>query len=153
MRYGHRAPQARDLADLYSRSRAEGFGAEVKRRIILGTYVLSSGYYEAFYLKAQRVRHLIRQDFTDAFEKVDVIAAPVTPSVAWKLGEKIQDPMQMYLADIFTIAANLAGVCGISVPCGKVDGLPIGFQLMAPSLGEEILLRSARAVESNRESS
>ncbi len=149
IRYGHRAAHPSDLADLYSRTRAEGFGAEVKRRIILGTYVLSSGYYDAFYLKAQKVRTLIRRDFLQAFEKVDVIASPTTPTTAWKLGEKTDDPLKLYLADIFTIAANLAGLCGISVPCGTDEGLPVGFQLMAPALGEPTLLRAARAVEAS----
>ena len=147
VRYGHRASQPADLTDHYSRTRAEGFGPEVKRRIILGTYVLSSGYYDAFYLKAQKVRTLIRRDFLKAFEKCDVIASPVTPDVAWRLGEKTSDPLQMYLADIFTIAANLAGICGISLPCGTSDGLPVGFQLMAPALAEATLLRAARAAE------
>ena len=147
IRYGHRAAAPQDLADLYSRTREEGFGPEVKRRIILGTYVLSSGYYDAFYVKAQKVRALIQQDFREAFGKVDLIASPVTPTTAWKLGQFSDDPLQTYLADIFTIAANLAGICGISVPCGQSDGLPVGFQLMGPSLGEAILLRAARAVE------
>lgn len=151
IRYGHRtAAPVSDLAELYSRTRAEGFGPEVKRRIILGTYVLSSGYYDAYYLKAQKVRTLIRQDFLQAFEKVDVIASPTTPTTAWKLGEKTNDPLQLYLADIFTLAANLAGVCGISVPCGTDDGLPVGFQLMAPALGEPVLLQAARAVEATQ---
>jgi aspartyl-tRNA(Asn)/glutamyl-tRNA(Gln) amidotransferase subunit A len=150
IRYGHRTAQASDLSELYSRSRAEGFGAEVKRRIILGTYVLSSGYYDAFYLKAQKVRTLIRRDFTNAFQKVDLIACPTTPDVAWKLGQMADDPLAMYLADIFTIAANLAGICGISVPCGTDAGLPVGFQLMAPALGEATLLRAARAAEEAR---
>jgi aspartyl-tRNA(Asn)/glutamyl-tRNA(Gln) amidotransferase subunit A len=147
VRYGHRASAPKDLTDHYERTRAEGFGAEVKRRILLGTYVLSSGYYDAYYLRAQKVRQLIRRDFLQAFEKVDLIASPTTPDVAFKIGEKTQDPLQMYLADIFTIAANLAGICGISVPCGRVDGLPIGFQLMGPSLGEPTLLRAAQTVE------
>ena len=147
IRYGHRAANPSDLTDHYSRTRAEGFGAEVKRRIILGTYVLSSGYYDAFYLKAQKVRTLIRRDFLEAFGKVDVIASPVTPDVAWKLGELIGDPLQMYLADIFTIAANLAGICGIAVPCGKSGGLPVGVQFLAPALDEETLLRTARVIE------
>jgi aspartyl-tRNA(Asn)/glutamyl-tRNA(Gln) amidotransferase subunit A len=147
IRYGHRAAQPTDLNDLYARSRAEGFGAEVKRRIILGTYVLSSGYYDAFYVKAQKVRTLIRRDFSQAFEKVDLIASPVTPTTAWKLGTFTDNPLQTYLADIFTIAANLAGACGISVPCGLSAGLPVGFQLMGPPLAEPALLRAARAVE------
>ncbi|MGI8604209.1 MAG: Asp-tRNA(Asn)/Glu-tRNA(Gln) amidotransferase subunit GatA [Verrucomicrobiales bacterium] len=147
IRYGHRARNPADLTDLYARTRNEGFGAEVKRRIILGTYVLSSGYYDAFYLKAQKVRTLIRRDFTQAFENVDLIASPVTPDVAWKLGEMTNDPLKMYLADIFTIAANLAGICGISVPCGQSEGMPVGFQLMGKPLDEALILRAARAVE------
>ncbi len=147
IRYGHRAAHPSDLADHYSRTRAEGFGPEVKRRIILGTYVLSSGYYDAFYIKAQKVRTLIRQDFERAFATVDLIASPVTPTTAWKLGENTDDPLKLYLADIFTIAANLAGLCGISVPCGTDEGLPVGFQLMGPSLAEDVLLRAARTVE------
>lgn len=147
VRYGHRATQPTDLNDLYARSRAQGFGAEVKRRIILGTYVLSSGYYDAFYVKAQKVRTLIREDFTQAFQSVDLIASPVTPTTAWKLGAFSDNPLQTYLADIFTIAANLAGVCGISVPCGSAQGLPVGFQLMAPPLAEPRLLQAARTVE------
>jgi aspartyl-tRNA(Asn)/glutamyl-tRNA(Gln) amidotransferase subunit A len=147
IRYGHRCGQASDLIELYSRTRAEGFGPEVKRRIILGTYVLSSGYYDAYYLKAQKVRSLIRRDFVEAFRRVDLIAAPTTPSVAWRVGELADDPLSIYLADIFTIPANLAGICGMSVPCGSDGGLPVGLQLMAPSLGEALLLRAGRAVE------
>src|SRR5256886_13600313 len=118
VRYGHRAENVSSLFDQYARTRAEGFGAEVKRRIILGTYVLSSGYYDAFYLRAQKVRELIRQDFVRAFEKVEALVSPTSPSPAFKLREKMTDPLQMYLADIFTTAANLAGICGVSVPCG-----------------------------------
>ena len=150
VRYGHRALQPTDLNDLYARSRAQGFGAEVKRRIILGTYVLSSGYYDAFYVKAQKVRTLIRGDFTRAFQSVDLIASPVTPTTAWKLGTFSDDPLQTYLADIFTIAANLAGICGISVPCGSANSLPVGFQLMGPPLAEPRLLQAARVVECTR---
>jgi aspartyl-tRNA(Asn)/glutamyl-tRNA(Gln) amidotransferase subunit A len=147
IRYGHRTSQPTDLNDLYTRSRAEGLGAEVKRRIILGTYVLSSGYYDAYYVKAQKVRTLIRRDFTQAFHSVDLIAAPVTPTTAWKLGTFSDNPLQTYLADIFTIAANLAGACGISVPCGLSENLPVGFQLMGPPLAEATLLQAARSVE------
>jgi aspartyl-tRNA(Asn)/glutamyl-tRNA(Gln) amidotransferase subunit A len=147
IRYGHRAAQPTDLNDLYARSRADGFGAEVKRRIILGTYVLSSGYYDAFYVKAQKVRTLIRRDFTQAFSKVDLIASPVTPTTAWKLGAFTDNPLQTYLADIFTIAANLSGACGISIPCGLSNSLPVGFQLMGPPLAEPTLLRAAQTVE------
>ena len=150
VRYGYRAENPTDILDLYGRTRAEGFGAEVKRRIILGTYVLSSGYYDAYYLRAQKVRELIRQDFARAFEKVDVLISPTSAVPAFKLGERA-DPLQMYLADIFTIAANLAGICGLSVPCGfaKVDNhdLPIGLQLLGKSLDEARLLQIAHAYE------
>ncbi len=152
VRYGHRADAPADLLDHYERSRAEGFGAEVKRRILLGTYVLSSGYYDAYYLQAQKARTLIRKDFTEAFEKCDLIASPVTPTPAFPIGEKSNDPLQMYLADIYTIAANLAGICGISVPCGfskseTGSDLPIGLQLLGPNLGEPTLLKAAHAFE------
>jgi aspartyl-tRNA(Asn)/glutamyl-tRNA(Gln) amidotransferase subunit A len=153
IRYGHRTPDPKDLRDLYDRSRAEGFGPEVKRRIILGTYVLSSGYYEAYYRKAQKVRYLIRQDFTRAFEKVDLILGPTCPTPAFKFGACTSDPLQMYLADIYTIAANLAGLCGLSLPCGctaptaDAPALPIGLQLLAPPLAEATLLRAASATE------
>jgi aspartyl-tRNA(Asn)/glutamyl-tRNA(Gln) amidotransferase subunit A len=151
VRYGHRAAGAQDLADHYGRTRGEGFGREVKRRIILGTYVLSSGYYDAYYLRAQKVRTLIRRDFEAAFQQVDGLLSPTSPVPAFKLGERMQDPLQMYLADIFTIAANLAGICGISLPCGnaEVDGkkLPVGLQVMAPAFEEARLLRIARAYE------
>src|SRR5213596_3199582 len=134
VRYGHRADNIANLFEHYAGTREEGFGPEVKRRIILGTYVLSSGYYDAYYLRAQKVRELIRQDFAKAFEKVDVLVSPTSPVPAFKLGERMDDPLQMYFADIFTIAANLAGICGISVPCGfaDLDGhhLPIGLQLL-----------------------
>ena len=151
VRYGQRASAPRDLADHYGRTRGEGFGKEVKRRIILGTYVLSSGYYDAFYLRAQKVRTLIRRDFEEAFRKVDGLLSPTSPVPAFKIGERMADPLQMYLADIFTIAANLAGICGISLPCGdaEVDGkkLPVGLQIMAPAFEEARLLRIARAYE------
>ena len=151
VRYGKRAEAPRDLADHYGRTRGEGFGKEVKRRIILGTYVLSSGYYDAYYLRAQKVRTLIRRDFEEAFKKVDGLLSPTSPVPAFKIGERMADPLQMYLADIFTIAANLAGICGISVPCGDVetDGkkLPVGLQIMAPAFEEARLLRIARAYE------
>lgn len=150
VRYGHRA-EADGLIELYKKSRAEGFGDEVKRRIILGTYVLSSGYYDAYYKRAQKVRTLIRNDFQEAFSKVDVIASPVSPTPAFKIGEKNSDPLAMYLADIYTISANLAGICGISVPCGTVpvDGkeLPVGLQLLGKSFGEADILRAAHAYE------
>ena len=127
---GKRASKPNDLMDLYLRSREEGFGSEVKRRIILGTYALSSGYYDAYYLRAQKVRTLIRRDFAAAFEKVDVIVCPTSPDVAFPIGERTSDPLKMYLADIFTIAANLAGICGISVPCGFVLEGRINFPLV-----------------------
>jgi aspartyl-tRNA(Asn)/glutamyl-tRNA(Gln) amidotransferase subunit A len=150
VRYGHRA-EAGDLIELYKKSRAEGFGDEVKRRIILGTYVLSSGYYDAYYLRAQKVRTLIRRDFDEAFAKVDLIASPVSPTPAFKLGEHHSDPLSMYLADIYTISANLAGICGISIPCGTIakEGkeLPVGLQLLGKPMGEMDLLRAGHAYE------
>jgi aspartyl-tRNA(Asn)/glutamyl-tRNA(Gln) amidotransferase subunit A len=151
VRYGYRAENPKDVLDLYGRTRGEGFGPEVKRRIILGTYVLSSGYYDAYYLGAQKVRELIRRDFASAFEKVDALISPTSPVVAFKLGERVADPLQMYLADIFTIAANLAGICGISIPCGfaELDGhrLPIGLQLLGKPLDEARILQIAHAYE------
>ena len=152
VRYGHRAEKVSSLFDHYARTRAEGFGAEVKRRIILGTYVLSSGYYDAYYLRAQKVRELIRQDFADAFEKVEALVSPTSPTPAFKLGEKTTDPLQMYLADIFTNAANLAGICGISIPCGFAQSengkkLPIGLQLLGKALDEARILQIAHAYE------
>jgi aspartyl-tRNA(Asn)/glutamyl-tRNA(Gln) amidotransferase subunit A len=143
VRFGHRAADAEDLFDLYCRSRGEGFGAEVKRRIMTGTYVLSAGYYDAYYLKAQQVRQLIADDFRTAFADVDVIAGPTTPTPAFKLGDKVDDPITMYLNDIYTIGANLAGLPAISVPCGFVDGLPIGLHLVAGHFAESTLLRCA----------
>jgi aspartyl-tRNA(Asn)/glutamyl-tRNA(Gln) amidotransferase subunit A len=152
VRYGHRAADPKNLLDHYKRSRHEGFGSEVKRRIILGTYVLSSGYYDAYYLHAQKVRTLMRKDFTDAFEKVDAIICPTSPDLAFRLGERTDDPLKMYLADIFTIAANLAGICGISVPCGfgsadDAARLPIGLQFLGKSFDEPRLLQIAHAYE------
>src|SRR5437870_8624564 len=151
VRYGHRAENPKDLLDHYGRTREEGFGAEVKRRIILGTYVLSSGYYDAYYLRAHTVRQLIRQDFAKAFERVDALISPTSPVPAFKIGERTEDPLQMYLADIFTSPANLAGICGISVPCGfaDVDGhrLPIGLQLLGKALDEARILQIAHAYE------
>ncbi len=148
IRYGARV-DGNDLLELYSKTRGAGFGDEVKRRIILGTYVLSSGYYDAYYLRAQKVRTLIRNDFLKAFEKVDAIVTPTTPTAAFKIGEKSDDPLQMYLSDIFTISCNLAGICGISVPCGftKSPKLPIGLQLLGKPFGEEVLLKIAHAYE------
>jgi len=151
VRYGRRAENPANLQDLYVRSRSEGFGEEVKRRIILGTYVLSSGYYDAFYLRAQKVRTLIRQDFEKAFEKVDALVCPTSPESAFKIGERSGDPLKMYLADIFTIATNLAGNCGVSLPCGfaNVEGskLPVGLQLLGNSFDEAKLLSIAHAYE------
>jgi aspartyl-tRNA(Asn)/glutamyl-tRNA(Gln) amidotransferase subunit A len=148
IRYGLRIDGA-DPIELYGNTRGQGFGAEVKRRIILGTYVLSSGYYDAYYLRAQKVRTLIRQDFLKAFEQVDAIVTPTTPTPAFKVGEKSDDPLQMYLSDIFTISCNLAGICGISIPCGftKSPKLPIGLQLLGPPFGEETILKIAHAYE------
>jgi aspartyl-tRNA(Asn)/glutamyl-tRNA(Gln) amidotransferase subunit A len=147
VRYGLRVPGA-DLVDTYRQTRGAGFGAEVKRRIMLGTYALSAGYYDAYYIRAQKVRTLIKQEFERAFAEVDVIATPVAPTTAFKIGEKADDPIQMYLADIFTLPCNLAGVCGISVPCGfDAAGLPIGLQLMGPAFGEAALLRVADAYQ------
>ena len=151
VRYGHRAADATGLLDHYGRTRAEGFGPEVKRRIILGTYVLSSGYYDAFYLRAQKVRTLIRRDFSAAFEKVDALICPTSPEVAFKAGDRSDDPLKMYLADIFTIATNLAGIPGISIPCGfaSIDGkqLPIGLQILGKPFQESQLLQIAHAYE------
>ncbi len=146
--YGHRTENPADYVEVYSKSRAEGFGKEVKRRIMLGTYALSSGYYDAYYLKALKVRNLIRGDFSGAFEKCDCIMMPVAPTTAFKIGEKIDEPLKMYLSDIYTIAANLAGVPGISIPCGfDENNLPIGLQILAPAFGEDKLLRIARMFE------
>ncbi len=148
IRYGLRVDGA-DPLELYSKTRGAGFGAEVKRRIILGTYVLSSGYYDAYYLRAQKVRTLIRQDFLKAFATVDVIVTPTTPTPAFRAGEKSDDPMQMYLSDIFTISCNLAGICGVSLPCGFSANprLPIGLQFLGKPFGEETLLKVAHAYE------
>jgi aspartyl-tRNA(Asn)/glutamyl-tRNA(Gln) amidotransferase subunit A len=151
VRYGFRADGITGLVDHYGKTREEGFGQEVKRRIILGTYALSSGYYDAYYLRAQKVRTLIRRDFDDAFAKVDAILCPTSPIPAFKLGERTGDPLQMYLADIFTLAANMAGICGISVPCGfaEVEGkkLPVGLQILGKALDEATLFRVANAYE------
>ncbi len=153
IRYGHRASNPIDILDLYKKSREQGFGPEVKRRIILGTYVLSSGYYDAYYSRAQKVRILVQRDFENAFKQVDAILSPVSPSPARKIGQFSDDPLHEYLSDIFTIAANLAGIPGISVPCGTTDddggnNLPVGIQILAPRLGEAKLLQIAKAVES-----
>jgi aspartyl-tRNA(Asn)/glutamyl-tRNA(Gln) amidotransferase subunit A len=148
VRFGHRADGAAGLLDMYTKSRSQGFGTEVKRRIMLGTYALSSGYYDAYYVKAQKVRTLIMQDFMRAFADVDVILTPVAPTPAFKIGEKVNDPLQMYLSDIFTIPVNLAGTCALSVPAGfSAGGLPIGLQLIGKPFGEETILRAAHAFE------
>ena len=148
VRYTFRSPNSETLGGMYQNTRGEGFGAEVKRRIILGTYVLSSGYYDAYYLKAQKVRSLIAADFTSAFEKVDAIVTPVSPFPAFKLGEKMADPLEMYLSDIYTITASLAGIAGISVPCGSSsEGLPIGMQILANHFQEAKMLKIADAFE------
>lgn len=148
VRFGHRAEASEGLLEMYTKSRSQGFGAEVKRRIMLGTYALSSGYYDAYYVKAQKVRTLIMQDFIRAFEGVDVILTPVAPTPAFKIGEKVADPLQMYLSDIFTIPVNLAGTCALSVPAGfSAAGLPIGLQLIGKPFGEETILRAAHAFE------
>jgi aspartyl-tRNA(Asn)/glutamyl-tRNA(Gln) amidotransferase subunit A len=148
VRYGYRAKSARTLSDLYRRSRDEGFGAEVKRRIMLGTYALSAGYYDAYYLKAQKVRTLLTRDFDEAFKKVDAIVTPTSPTAAFRLGEKANDPLAMYLADIYTVTADLAGIPGISVPCGKTrENLPIGVQILGKHFDESTILRIAHAYE------
>ena len=155
VRYGYRADGITGLLDHYGKTREEGFGQEVKRRIILGTYALSSGYYDAYYLRAQKVRTLIRRDFDEAFGKVDAILCPTSPIPAFKLGERTGDPLQMYLADIFTLAANMAGICGISIPCGFADvegkKLPIGLQILGKALDEATVLRVANAYEQSTE--
>uniref|UniRef100_UPI0025D9573C amidase family protein n=1 Tax=Sulfurivirga sp. TaxID=2614236 RepID=UPI0025D9573C len=143
VRYGHRCEDPKDLKDMYRRSRAEGFGEEVKRRIMVGAYALSAGYYDAYYLKAQKLRRLVRDDFLKAFEQCDVIAGPVAPTVAWNLGEKSDDPVSMYLADLYTIPVNLAGLPGMSVPAGLHNGRPVGLQLVGPYFSEAKLLNVA----------
>ncbi|MAB60316.1 MAG: Asp-tRNA(Asn)/Glu-tRNA(Gln) amidotransferase GatCAB subunit A [Verrucomicrobiales bacterium] len=152
VRYGHRAQSPNDIIDQYKKSRSHGFGQEVKRRIILGTYVLSSGYNDAYYVKAQKVRTLIRDDFTRAFDKVDAIVSPTAPTTACKIGEMSDDPLEMYLADIFTLAANLSGICGVSTPCGFVDTdenkkLPVGLQILGPPMQESKILCISDAYE------
>jgi len=143
VRFGYRCENPKDLLDLYKRSRGEGFGAEVKRRIMTGTYVLSAGYFDAYYLKAQKARRLITNDFRAAFEKVDLVIGPTTPTPAFDIGAKMNDPVLMYLNDIYTIGANLAGLPGVSIPCGLVDGLPMGLQLIGPHFAEAKLLNAA----------
>ena len=147
VRYGPRVPGA-TLIEMYQKTRGRGFGPEVKRRIILGTYVLSAGYYDAYYLKGQKVRALIARDFREAFEQVDAIVTPTSPVPAFRLGERTADPLQMYLADIYTVTGSLAGVPGISVPCGKTAaGLPVGLQIYGPAFGEDRVLQIAHAFE------
>jgi aspartyl-tRNA(Asn)/glutamyl-tRNA(Gln) amidotransferase subunit A len=145
VRYGHRAANPRDLADLYHRTRSEGFGPEVKRRILLGTYVLSAGYYDAYYRKAQQIRTLLRRDFEEAFRGCDAILTPTSPEVAFRIGEKSADPLSMYLSDVYTVTANLAGIPGLSVPCGFAHEMPVGLQILGRPLGEETVLRVADA--------
>ncbi|HPO37567.1 MAG TPA: Asp-tRNA(Asn)/Glu-tRNA(Gln) amidotransferase subunit GatA [Kiritimatiellia bacterium] len=148
VRYGHRTAHPESVFDLYAQSRAEGFGTEVKRRIILGTYVLSSGYYDAYYGRAQKVRTLIRRDFAEAFSRCDVLFTPVAPTAAYRIGEACDDPLKMYLGDVFTVPANLAGLCGLSVPCGRTAaGLPVGLQILGPAFGECAVLRAGHSVE------
>jgi aspartyl-tRNA(Asn)/glutamyl-tRNA(Gln) amidotransferase subunit A len=147
VKYGYRLEESNEMWDVMRATRGDGFGAEVKRRIMLGTYALSAGYYDAYYLKAQKVRTLIKQDFDKAFEQVDVLVGPTAPSVAFKIGEKADDPLQMYLADVFTLAQALAGIPAISIPCGFSDGLPVGMQIMAHAFDEERMLQVAHAYE------
>jgi aspartyl-tRNA(Asn)/glutamyl-tRNA(Gln) amidotransferase subunit A len=150
VKYGYRAPGATNTVDAYLRTRADGFGPEVKRRIMLGTYALSAGYYDAFYVKSQKVRTLIKADFDNAFEDFDVLVAPTSPTVAFPLGSKTQDPLAMYLSDVCTLPVNLAGLPGLSMPCGLSDGLPVGLQIIGPALGEQMVLRVASAYEAAR---
>ena len=147
-RYGYRHEDSKTLKDMYNLSRSEGFGTEVKRRIMLGTYVLSAGYYDAYYRKAQKVRRLLKNDFDNAFKKVDLILTPVAPTVAFKIGEKSEDPLEMYLGDIYTTSANLAGIPGINIPIAKnSEGLPIGMQLMANQFDESTLLNTSYYIQ------
>ncbi len=151
VRYGYRAKEYKNLEEMYSKTRDEGFGAEVKRRIMLGTYALSSGYYDAYYLKAQKVRTLIYQEFMNVFKEVDVLLTPTTPDVAFKIGEKTDDPIQMYLSDIFTVSVNMASLPGISIPCGFKDNLPIGMQIIGKPFDEGTVLQVAHAYEKNHD--
>ena len=148
VKYGLRSKECQDLLEMYRTTRQEGFGSEVKRRVMLGTYALSSGYYDAYYTKAQAVRTLIKREFDQVFEEVDLLVTPVTPTPAFQLGEKIEDPLQMYLSDLYTISASLAGIPAISIPSGfSQKGLPIGLQIMGRPFEEETVLRAARAYE------
>jgi len=151
VRYGYRSPRATNLSSMFKLSREEGFGAEVKRRILLGTYALSAGYYDAYYKKAQQVRRILAEEFMTAFAGVDAIVTPTAPTAAFKLGEKTDDPLAMYLADIYTVTASLAGICGVTVPCGATAaGLPVGMQVLGPHFGEGMVFRVARAVEASQ---
>ena len=147
VRYGYHAKDPADLLDLYERTRGEGFGPEVKRRIMIGTYALSAGYYDAYYGRAQRVRTLVRRDFDRAFAEVDLIASPTSPTVAFRIGSRTSDPLAMYVSDVCTIPANLAGLPAISIPCGLSGGLPVGFQLIGPAFSENRILEAAHALE------
>ncbi|HSZ75043.1 MAG TPA: amidase family protein, partial [Rhizomicrobium sp.] len=148
VRYGHRAKGVHDIVDLYEKSRAEGFGEEVRRRILIGTYVLSAGYYDAYYSRAQKVRTLIKRDFDQAFEKCDVLLTPATPGPAFGIGEQTADPISMYLNDVFTVTVNLAGLPGLAVPAGlDMNGLPLGLQIIGKAFDEATVLRAGRAVE------
>jgi aspartyl-tRNA(Asn)/glutamyl-tRNA(Gln) amidotransferase subunit A len=147
VRYGYRAPDARDLLDMYTRTRHNGFGAEVKRRVMLGTYALSSGYYDAYYGRAQRVRTKIAEDFRAAFERVELIVTPTAPTVAFRLGEKLDDPLAMYVNDYCTVPMSLAGIPAVSIPCGLSDGLPVGLQLAGPAFSDARVLDAAYALE------
>jgi aspartyl-tRNA(Asn)/glutamyl-tRNA(Gln) amidotransferase subunit A len=147
-RYGYRAKEGKDLFDMYTKSRSQGFGAEVKRRIMLGTYVLSAGYYDAYYRKGQKVRRLVKEDFDKAFQKVDCLITPTSPTTAFRVNEKTDDPLQMYLSDVYTVSANLAGIPGMSMPCGTDSrGLPIGLQILGKHFDEETILRLGEAIE------
>jgi aspartyl-tRNA(Asn)/glutamyl-tRNA(Gln) amidotransferase subunit A len=146
VRYGL-SVQAGDIWQTYAETRNQGFGREVKRRILLGTYALSAGYYDAYYLKAQQIRTLVRQDFETAFQSVDALLAPTTPTTAFRIGEKVSDPYQMYLSDVYTVPVNIAGICGVSIPCGFADRLPIGMQIIGPPLAEDVILGIAHAFE------
>jgi aspartyl-tRNA(Asn)/glutamyl-tRNA(Gln) amidotransferase subunit A len=148
VRYGLSCPSD-DIWELFGKTREAGFGAEVKRRILLGTYALSSGYYDAYYKQAQKVRTLVRQDFEEAFRRVDALITPTTPTLAFPIGAKTDNPLEMYLSDVYTVPANIAGVTGISVPAGLSQGLPIGLQVIGPALGEEAILRVADAFQRN----
>jgi aspartyl-tRNA(Asn)/glutamyl-tRNA(Gln) amidotransferase subunit A len=150
VKYGYRSPRTEDLETMYTRTRSEGFGAEVQRRIMIGTYVLSAGYYDAYFLKAGKVRTLIRQDYAAAFEKVDLLVGPTTPTLPFRLGEKAADPMAMYLSDVYTVTANLAGIPALSMPCGFSKGkLPVGLQILGPHFSEGLMLRLAHALETD----